>query len=582
MSQDCFRVLKVDLGTGKGEFVEVEGRNDVAGGSGLAALLFSQFGQLGESWNHPQQPLIFAIGPLTGYFPLMSKTVCAFRSPYHDQYAESHAGGRCALSLRFANLDALVLIGRAASPSCVTVGSRQLELRETAYLWGMDVHQSGKILRRMLQGAGHRSLLRIGPAGERGSAMACINVDTFRHFGRLGGGAVMGVKRLKAICIVGDTSFPLPEGREYADLFARAHQQVTATDMMAKYHNLGTPVNVVVLNGLKALPCKNLQETSDPGVAGITGERFADDSLLRNTAWSGCPVGCIHLGLIREKFQADNRYLYRQVAYDFEPIFSMGSMLGVFDGPAVLTLLDAVERLGLDVMSAGVALAWATEAREKGLVGDKDTVVPLRFGDAGTYREALNLLARGATDFYRLLSSGVLKAGARYGGEDFACVLGQEMAGYATGEVSFVSQALGLRHSHLDAAGYSYDEKGSGKDVDAAAEFLSADERSRALLTSMVACLFARSIYSEAFLSECLRVLGFETLSGTLPEVSANVQRRRWVARLATGFDPKAVRIPRRFTEVSNWKGDVDPIFLSSLKAAYSARIESLGSTPAP
>ena len=39
---------------------------------------------------------IFAIGCLTGYFPLMSKTVAGFKSPYHDQYAESHAGGRLA------------------------------------------------------------------------------------------------------------------------------------------------------------------------------------------------------------------------------------------------------------------------------------------------------------------------------------------------------------------------------------------------------------------------------------------------------------------------------------------------------
>ncbi|MBI5018326.1 MAG: aldehyde ferredoxin oxidoreductase [Deltaproteobacteria bacterium] len=581
MSPDTFRVLKVDLGTGKGELLEVGGRDQVAGGSGLAALLFSQFGRLGEPWDHPQQPLVFAIGPLTGYFPLMSKTVFAFRSPYHDQYAESHAGGRSALCLRFAGLDALVLVGRAAAPSCLTVGSRQLDLRETSYLWGMDVHQSGKVLRRMLRGAGHRSLLRIGPAGERGCAMACVNVDTYRHFGRLGGGAALGAKNLKALCVVGDAALPLPEGRDYAELFARVHRQVTGTDMMAKYHNLGTPANVSVLDGLKALPCRNLRQTSDPAVAGITGERFAADFLLRNAACSGCPVGCIHLGLLREKFQADNRYLYRQVAYDFEPIFAVGSMLGVFDGHAVLMLLDTVEQLGLDVMSAGVALAWATEAREKGLVGDAETGVPLRFGDAAPYREALARLALGANDFYRLLSSGVLRAAARYGGEEFACVLGQETAGYATGEVSFVSQALGLRHSHLDAAGYSYDEKGAGSDVGAAVEFLSADERSRALLTSMVGCLFARSVYGDDLLAECLRVIGFETLAGRLPEAAAEIQRRRWAVRLATGYDPKTTRIPGRFTEVSNWKGAVDPAFLSALQQAYAVRIEALAAAPA-
>ena len=94
MIRDNFRVLAVDLATGRGSIVTVDGRNSVAGGSGLAAHLFMKYGKPDRSWSDPEQPLIFAIGPLTGYFPLMSKTVCAFKSPYHDQYAESHGGGR--------------------------------------------------------------------------------------------------------------------------------------------------------------------------------------------------------------------------------------------------------------------------------------------------------------------------------------------------------------------------------------------------------------------------------------------------------------------------------------------------------
>ena len=73
-------------------------------------MLFGKYGHAEKPWDDPDQPLILAIGPLTGYFPLMSKTVCAFKSPYHDQYAESHGGGRSALSLRFADLDALVIL----------------------------------------------------------------------------------------------------------------------------------------------------------------------------------------------------------------------------------------------------------------------------------------------------------------------------------------------------------------------------------------------------------------------------------------------------------------------------------------
>ena len=240
----------------------------MAGGSGLAALIYQKFGKPAAPWNDPEQPLIFAIGPLTGYFPLMSKTVLGFKSPYHDQYAESHAGGRSAVALRFADLDALVVTGKAARPSVLSVGSRLLEVQEASYLWGMEVQAAGKYLRRKQRGSGHRSILRIGPAGEQGSAMACINVDTYRHFGRLGGGGAMGAKNLKAIVIQGDGNFPLPEDRGYAKLFAEVHQQLTQTKMMQKYHNLGTPINMAVLNGIQALPIRNLKETSAPDISG--------------------------------------------------------------------------------------------------------------------------------------------------------------------------------------------------------------------------------------------------------------------------------------------------------------------------
>jgi aldehyde:ferredoxin oxidoreductase len=526
-----------------------------------------------RTWEDPEQPLIFAIGPLTGYFPLMSKVVCAFKSPYHDQYAESHGGGRSALSMRFADLDALVITGRARRPSCLVVGSRTLEVKDVHYLWGKSVQRTGQMLRRMAVGSGHRSILRIGSAGENRSAMACINVDTYRHFGRLGGGAVMGAKNLKAIVIIGDESFDLPAGKEYSKLFQQIYGQLTETSMMDKYHNLGTPINVAVLNGIQALPCRNLQRTSDEAISGITGETFADRTLLRNTACAGCPVGCIHLGFVREKFSEPNQYLYRQVSYDHEPIFAMGAMLSVLDAFQVLTLLEIAEKVGLDVMSAGVALAWATEAFEKGLISEKETLVPLKFGDAAAYGQAVKHLGTGPNDFYRLLGQGTLKAAQQYGGQDFACVLGQEMGGYATGEVFFISQALGLRHSHLDAGGYSYDQKQKGKDVAKAVEFLIQDEKARVFLTSMVSCLFAREVYKEAVLAECLSAVGYRNLAENVDRVSRKVQNMRWKIRLNTGFDPASVKIPERFKQVVTWKGPLDTNYLDSLQKNYAQRI---------
>lgn len=576
MIRDHFRVLMVDLESGRGSIEDLDGRDTVAGGSGLAAMLFDSYGLPESPWDDPRQPLIFTIGPLTGYFPLMSKTVCAFKSPYHDQYAESHAGGRSALALRFADYDALVIRGKASRPSCLSVGSRHLDLKDVHYLWGMDLLKTGKMLRRMYKGAGHRSIFRIGPAGENLSSMACINVDTYRHFGRLGCGAVMGAKNLKGIVIMGDGSFPLPQGKEYPRLFEEVHRKMTDTDMMEKYHNYGTLINMAVLNGIRALPIKNLQKTSDPSIEGVTGETFARDTLLRNAACAGCPVGCIHIGFVRERFMEENRYLYRQVSYDHEPVFAAGAMLNVTNAFSVLALLDAVERAGLDIMSAGVALAWATEALDKGILSTRETLVPLAFGDDGVYREAVHHLAAGSNDFYRLLAQGAMKAAERYGGGDFACVLGQEMAGYATGEVFFVSQALGFRHSHLDAGGYSYDQKDKEPDVNGAVQFLLQDERARVLLTSMVSCLFARGVYGEDVLSDCLRSIGYSTLAENIHAVAGHVQKLRWRTRLRTGFDPRAVSIPKRFFEVETWRGRIDGDYLSSLKDAYATAILDL------
>ena len=181
-----------------------------------------------------------------------------------------------------------------------------------------------------------------------------------------------------------------------------------------------------------------------------------------------------------------------------------------------------------------------------------------------------------------MLGQGALKAAGQYGGADFACVLGQEMAGYATGEVFFVSQALGFRHSHLDSGGYSYDQKHDEKNVEDAVKFLAADERDRVFLTSMVSCLFAREVYKRELLAECLGSLGYKTLADNMEAVSQHIQALRWKLRLGTGFDPSAVEIPRRFTEVTTWKGPVDGDFIHRLKEGYATKIVEMGKSETP
>ncbi|HIP39849.1 MAG TPA: hypothetical protein EYG88_10800 [Desulfocapsa sulfexigens] len=227
-------------------------------------------------------------------------------------------------------------------------------------------------------------------------------------------------------------------------------------------------------------------------------------------------------------------------------------------------------------MSGGVALAWATEATEKGLISKKETEVALSFGDAQGYQQVTRLLGHGANNFYQLLRQGSLKAAAEYGGEEFACVLGQKMAGYATGEVFFTAQSLGFRHSHLDSGGYSYDQKHSEQDTYGVVNFLIKDEAARALMTSMVSCLFARGVYKQELLADCLMSVGYPDIAATIDELGKHIQKLRWKTRISTGFTPESVTIPKRFFKVKAWKGLIDPTYLNNLKSEYGKTIMNL------
>ncbi len=573
------RVLHVDLNSGKATVINFDDRARHLGGSGLAAALYQAYGNPEAPCDDPEEPLIFAIGPLTGLFPVMTKTVCGFRSPHTGQWAESHAGGRLGLSLRFAGYDALMITGRAPGLSALLVGSREIDIRDVHYLKGRGVFGTGRELRRLGRGAsGHRATLRIGPAGENGVTYACINVDSFRHFGRLGSGAVMGGKNLKGIVVQGDGSYPLPgDPKTLAKLYKDIFTEVTETTMMKKYHDLGTPENLEPLNAMRALPWRNLQATSDPGIRTVTGEYIAENFLLRKSACAGCPVGCIHIANLRRQFGDDHEYLYKQVSYDYELIYAQGTMLGLSDPQEILPILDETESCGLDSMTTGVALAWATEALEKGVISEAETLVPLRFGEKAGYLEAVRHITNGSNEFWRALARGTMAAARQYGGEDFACVLGgQEMAGYATGEAYYVSHALGFRHSHLDSGGYSYDQSDKAKDPDKTVDFLVKDEHGRVLLNCMVGCMFARKVYSAPRMQEALRTAGFKSAADNLEAAGTAAQRLRWKLKFATGFVPEEQPIPKRFLEVVNWKGRTDAAYLEALRAAYTRALRRM------
>lgn len=564
-----FRILVVNLAAGTAYVRHFAGSAEVLGGSGLAAALYGQFSLADEPASSPLQPLVFAAGPLSGLFPMMSKVACAFGSPHTGEYAESHAGGRLAHALRLAGYDALVLTGRSPSPVWLQVGRDGAAARDASCLAGFstpEVHV--RVLGLVRGGAGRVSVVCVGPAADNGCTFACATVDRHRHFGRLGAGSVLAAKNVKALAVVGDGPSPQGFGRGYAALKRTMHDLAAHSPRLEKYRSVGTAQIVSSLNALGCLPWRNLQGPSPDAVDALSGERVPEAVAVRRAACTGCPVGCIRLASLGPDPED-------AVGFDFEHMACCGSMLALTDPVQVLGLVVEVERQGMDVMSSGGCLAWACEATEKGLVGPRETGVHLRFGDAAALAEGLRLLGAGASPFWKTLARGARHAASVYGGQDFACVLGQEMAGYASGPTFFAAQAMNFRHSHLDNACYSYDLECLGTPGEAVA-FLMADEHRRVMVNCMMGCLFGRHIYTTDRLAQCLEETGHPGAASNLEALAENARRERWRLKLASGFDPGAVRLPKRFSEVVTPNGPVTAQALEAVRLEYALAIRRL------
>jgi aldehyde:ferredoxin oxidoreductase len=575
------RVLYIDLTRRR---FSVQDRSDLfekgLGGASVAIRLLEEECPDGTDPMGPQNPIVLAVGPLVGLFPIASKTVAMFKSPHTGNLGESHAGGRSAVAIRMAGYGAIVIRGASVSPVYLVVDGDEVLFRDASALWGMSSSYTvASVMRDREGGSGQRSIMRIGRAGERGVTYASVITETYRHFGRLGLGAVFGSKQLKGLVVTGRRAIHPTNPRDYRQLYDDIFRAATESPLMKKYHNLGTPMNVLPLNALGALPTRNLQQARFDGAEGISGEEMAERFLGRRIACAHCPVACIHLAALRLPHPKEP-YFFKtaMIGYDYEPIYAMGSMLGVSDASHMLQLMDEAEVQGLDVITAGVVLAWATEAQQRGLIGSEQTGgLTLAFGDYPTYKQALRRIVLQENDFYHALARGVDYASSIYGGADFALAFGgNEMAGYHTGPAAYLTNLTGSRHSHLDSAGYALDEKaakGEALSPEGVATALLTEERWRQVLSSLVVCYFARGVYDGETIAKALAVAGFDASAEDLSALGAETLRRKYAFKKRAGFDLVNQRIPKRILETPSPLGQIDKTFLRSTLALFQAGI---------
>ncbi|MBN1934435.1 MAG: aldehyde:ferredoxin oxidoreductase [Anaerolineae bacterium] len=573
------RVLYIDLGKRK---FRVEERSDLfdrwLGGVGAAAQLLQENCPPGVDPLGPDNPIILSVGPLVGLYPLASKTVAMFKSPHTGNLGESHAGGRSAVALRMAGYGALVIKGASQMPIYLSIDGERVYFRDASALWGMrSSYTVGDVLRNRETRAGERTIMRIGRAGEKLISYACVVTETYRHFGRLGLGAVFGSKKLKALAISGRRSLAVADRKTYRAAYDEVFKAATESTLMKKYHDLGTAMNVLPLNMVGALPTRNVQSGRFEGAETISGEHMAEQYLGRRLACAHCPVACIHLAALRIPHPKEP-FFYKtsMLGYDHELIYALGSMLGIGNPEGMLQLIDEVEVMGLDAMSTGVALAWATEALEKGLISTVDTGgLELAWGGWQTYVEAVRKLVAQSTELYRALGRGVDHAASIYGGEDFALAFGgNEMPGYHTGPAGHLGYLTGARHSHLDSAGYSLDQKalaqGSELTAQGVAQSLLKEEQWRQILASLSVCFFARGVYTPQVVQKTLATVGLDLSLDDLNRLGAEILAQKQAFKAREGFDLAQVRIPQRILETESPLGRIDEAFMRQALAEFA------------
>lgn len=549
------------------------------GGAGVASKLLEDECPSRVDPFSPEAPVIFAIGPFTGLLSSMVKTVAMFKSPLTGNLGESHCGGHFATALRFAGFGAVILKGAADVPSLVLIEDSDVRVEAASSLWGLSPLQVEKSIRSPNQ-QGMESVASIGIAGENGVYYSGLITDRYHHFGRLGLGAIMGGKKLKALKVHGTGEVPLERPTEFKDFYEEIHRRVVQTEEMRKYHDLGTPVNVMLLNEMGALPTKNFTRSRFEKAEGISGERFLEALLERKISCPGCPVGCIHLGGLRTGFNPQHELGRREafeelelIPYNYEPIFALGSNLEIGDASSVLRLISQCERLGMDAIMTGSVLAWLTEAVEKDMIPRQDIGdLEPRWGDAHTYSQIIENIALVKNQFYKRLALGTSTAAEKYGGKDFAVSIGKNSpAGYATGYGFVVGTLVGARHSHLSNMGYSFDQEAvkSNLSLQQIVEKIADEEDWLYMYYSLVGCYFARGVYDEETIIKALDLIGLPKTGKELRNLGNEIFQRLYRFKVREGFNLAKEEIPKRMTETETLHGKLNPRRLREMVQHY-------------
>ena len=426
------KIVRVNLAESKvtAEDISEDKAKKYLGGSGLATRYLYDEVPKGADPLGPDNKVIIMTGPLTGLpSPSAGRYNVTFKSPLTNGLGNANSGGFWASKFKQTGFDGVIFEGISPKPVYLVVEDDKAELRDASFIWGKGVTETTRLIGEKL--GKDYSVLCIGPAGENLVRYANVMNDEHRAAGRGGGGTVMGSKQVKAIAVKGTRRPQVGNEALFREATKKQYDIVESSAMKVGFSAYGTSFGIDVVNNRGGFPTRNWQtgvfpEVEKIGSTALCGE---DGPLYDTKPCFACPIRCGRLTRVaRGPYAGESGE-----GPEYETTNAIGGMNVVTDIDAICAANYRCNDLGLDTITAGSSIAFATECYEKGLITKADTDgIELKFGDAKLVVELIEKIGKreGFGDF---LAEGTRRMADKIGkgSEAFAMnVKGLELPGY--------------------------------------------------------------------------------------------------------------------------------------------------------
>lgn len=418
------RILVIDLEKKEHEYLEDESlRARYIGGVGVnTALLYKHIDRTIEPFDG-KNSLFFTTGALTGTnIPTSSRCEATALSPT-GYFGTANSGGKTGLAIKLCNIDSVWIKGKSSSPVYALIDEKGVFLKDAGELWGQDTFETVNTLKR-IEGK-DTEVLSIGQAGEACVQFASIQGDYHHSFGRTGLGAIMGSKKLKALCFVGKGEIQIRDKKLLRAVTKKIKEKILSSDSFGYTRRYGSMVVSDVYNKLGILPGRNFRQGSFDNWGSTRGRRFFEEKYReRSLACVSCPIGCLHWSKVKEGKYAG----YETCGLEVTFVLEFGAKLDLENIPEIFQCVELCNRLGMDVISASATVAYIIELFEKGFLKESDIGFSPAFGDFNSIYKLISMIGM-RKGIGELFSHGIAQALESFKGSDsFACkIKGLEM-----------------------------------------------------------------------------------------------------------------------------------------------------------